>query len=373
MGKIAIIHMYRGGEIRDDYYHVQEVGLAKAIRKRKPDTEIEVWMLAHPNAEFSERKISDGITMLVIPSDGLGHQGKLNNELLVKRGISRAQINADNNLFVPNTLQYCNQHGIKAHLYIGTIQSDKKGLVANWRSRLIAGRLARKYRNAKVYAKTPTVLNQCRELGMQNVQLFPVGLDLERLPVIHEEKAELRNEFQMNTNQKWLLFVGRLEAYKQPQHALELLRELSDEYHLIMIGKGSMADWLIRYAEDNALADRLVMLEQVPNVDVLRYAKACDYYVNFNEQEIYGMAILEAMSAGCVPVALRAPGPEFIIENGTNGLLCGSIEEMKNVIQSTDDSLHSQMSDEAEKRIRDCFSWEYMLDAYASNAFELYD
>ena len=44
-----------------------------------------------------------------------------------------------------------------------------------------------------------------------------------------------------------------------------------------------------------------------------------DIFINTNDKEIYGMSILEAMYCGCPVVAKRAPGPEFIVDNGQTG------------------------------------------------------
>ena len=52
------------------------------------------------------------------------------------------------------------------------------------------------------------------------------------------------------------------------------------------------------------------------------------YYVNLNRHEIYGMAILEAMYYECPVIAFHAPGPDFLLDNGRCGYLCGSDEEM---------------------------------------------
>lgn len=78
-----------------------------------------------------------------------------------------------------------------------------------------------------------------------------------------------------------------------------------------------------------------------------------DSFVNLNRQEIFGMAILEAMYYGCKVVAWDAPGPNLIIENGKSGWLVRDDEEVIEKIMDNAD-----ISKEAHMRVIDEFTWE---------------
>ena len=152
-----------------------------------------------------------------------------------------------------------------------------------------------------------------------------------------------------------LLFVGRLEQYKRPFAALELLKNLGNSYYLVMIGGGSLKKELENWICEEELKNQISCFEKIPNTSMYKYYRACDYYINFNTHEIFGMSILEAMYQECIVVARSAPGPEEIIEEGVSGYLCSTDEEMKNVIlaEKKDD-----MGKEAKKRILMHFTWE---------------
>ncbi len=47
------------------------------------------------------------------------------------------------------------------------------------------------------------------------------------------------------------------------------------------------------------LENRCTCIPQLPNPTVQAYYHACDVFVNFNDGEIFGMSLLEAMYAGC--------------------------------------------------------------------------
>ena len=98
-----------------------------------------------------------------------------------------------------------------------------------------------------------------------------------------------------------------------------------------------------------------------------QYYAASDYFVNFNTHEIFGMSILEAMYQGCVVIARRAPGPEEIIEDGVSGFLCASDEEMDRAFS---DYRAQGMGERAEKRIRECFTWDETAGKIKTQVFE---
>ena len=47
------------------------------------------------------------------------------------------------------------------------------------------------------------------------------------------------------------------------------------------------------------------------------------------KQEHFGMSIVEAMSAGAVPIAFNSGGPREIIDPGVNGYLWNDLSELK--------------------------------------------
>ena len=77
--------------------------------------------------------------------------------------------------------------------------------------------------------------------------------------------------------------------------------------------------------------------------------------MNLNTHEIFGMAILEAMYYENVVVALRAPGPELIIENERTGYLCEDEESLIQRVQTVDKNAIGKF---AHKSIEERFIWK---------------
>lgn len=101
------------------------------------------------------------------------------------------------------------------------------------------------------------------------------------------------------------------------------------------------------------MEDAVQLVGRIPNSDIWELYRLANTFVNLNQQEIFGMAILEAMYYGCKVVAWKAPGPNLIIENGKSGWLAESNEKMMEKILDTTD-----FGEETHCRVLREFTWE---------------
>ena len=173
------------------------------------------------------------------------------------------------------------------------------------------------------------------------------------IPSIPNNRTEIRRALKIDEHARVFIFVGRLDPYKQPLDLVPLLQAAPDWYAII-IGRGSLGDELTRRLTDAGLLDRCRLIPQLPNEQVHVYYHACDAFVNLNPNEIFGMSLLEAMYAGCPPVARHAPGPDLIIENGISGLLCSTVPELAAAL----DKITAAMGHAAQSRVNENFLWQ---------------
>jgi glycosyltransferase involved in cell wall biosynthesis len=71
--------------------------------------------------------------------------------------------------------------------------------------------------------------------------------------------------------------------------------------------------------------------------------------------EHFGIATVEAMAAGCVPVVINKGGQREIVQHGVNGFVWNTLDELKRYTRllSDDPSLWSEMSGAARRRAQD--------------------
>lgn len=75
---------------------------------------------------------------------------------------------------------------------------------------------------------------------------------------------------------------------------------------MIIIGKGSLKGTMFSKIEEYDVKAKIRYIEAVPNNEIHEYYKLSDFFVNFNDKEIFGMSILEAMYQECVVIAKDA-------------------------------------------------------------------
>ncbi len=362
---IVFLKLYITGEVNNKFYNSQEIGLAKAVTELHPEHRVDIILLSKNCSHEEVNCISDRISVHVLPAKGIGHHGILDLSILLNWNADLVHFMADNMLYAPNVIRYCKKNNIGCHLYIGTLYTDSNNWIKKAVNRMLIGRNIKAYRTVPVYAKTPAVQKQCAMYGI-SAKLAPVGIGAEDTVLSTRSIREIRNEYQLPADRKIMLFVGRLESYKHPQDAIELLEELDDNHHLLIVGKGSLGSDIEQMVQSKKLTDRVTILSTVPNAKMRDIYKACDYYVNFNPDEIYGMAILEAMCHRCPVIAIKAPGPDFIINSGESGYICVSLADMCDIITmlDTDRELAAAVADSARSRVLSDFVWNKVAGCF---------
>ena len=141
-------------------------------------------------------------------------------------------------------------------------------------------------------------------------------------------RAELLREFNVPDDAILLLNVGRVSPQKGLVYAIRALPKIISSFpttHLFSVGATTDPAWheeLKREADRAGVAERFRMLDARSDVpDLLR---ACDIFVFPSLYEGLGIALIEAMAAGCVCVATRVgPIPEFM-QHDEDGILVPS-------------------------------------------------
>ena len=152
----------------------------------------------------------------------------------------------------------------------------------------------------------------------------PFDVDLLKAPV-GKDRAELLGELGLPVDSQILLNVARVSPQKGLLYAVRALPEILRQYpaaHLLSVGATTDPRWtaeLKREAESLSVADHFHMLGARTNV--VDFLRACDIFVFPSLYEGLGIALIEAMAAGCVCVATNTgPIPE-VVQDGKDGVL----------------------------------------------------
>ena len=337
------------------FYNSQEIGLAKALSKNFES--VEVYKLVSIGQEEKTENICDNAIMHFAPAKNSGINGLIDTEILDKSLDALIHF-SDTQFSVPKVYKFCKKNTIQYIPYIGVVESHSTSKLKQLITNLLFKKNLAVYRRCLCCVKTPTIQQKLMDMGVENSVVTPVGLDTDLLRKDYEDcsTTDLKKKYGYNAEDKVLLFIGRLIEEKQPIRMIEILSEIrkkNQSYKLLMVGTGELKTAVEKKIKELDLINDVQMIDRIPNSDIWELYRFAGAFVNLNRQEIFGMAILEAMYYGCKVVAWEAPGPNLIIENGKSGFLVNRHQVLLNCI--IDGKLNEE---DIHRRIVDCFTWE---------------
>ena len=88
---------------------------------------------------------------------------------------------------------------------------------------------------------------------------------------------------------------------------------------MINIGQGPLTEDLKEMCSELYIKDKIFFLGNVPNDDVIRFLRECDFLVMTGEKIIFDLVILEAMATGTSVIASKTGGNLEVIVDFENG------------------------------------------------------
>lgn len=357
--KIGLLDTCIGNFGQKGFYNTQELGLGKALVQWVQ--EVFVYKLAPISSEYQKEEYvhenGNKLISQIIPSRCVGSNGLLDTAKL-EPSLDVLVYFSDTQLIVPELDKWSAANSVKLIPYIGVIESHSTNSISRAVINLLFRRNLAVYKKHSCMTKNPRVAECLKKMGVSDLVIAPVGLDLDLLHSDYEQAdiQQLKQKYGYTESDKVLLFVGRLIEEKQPLRMIDIFAECykqDSHYKLLLVGTGELADAVSAKIEKLGIGDSVQLIARIPNQDIWELYRIADCFVNLNQQEIFGMAILEAMYYGCKVVAWEAPGPGFIIEDGISGCLADSDEGILQAIFEKNIDPNC-----AKQRVLSCFTWE---------------
>jgi glycosyltransferase involved in cell wall biosynthesis len=168
--------------------------------------------------------------------------------------------------------------------------------------------------------------NQHLGVSLEAIEVVynPIDVDLLKTPPT-ADRAELLRALGLPSDSLILLSVARVSPQKGLIYALRALPEILKQYpavQLLSVGATTDPAWHKQLEQEAAalgVADRFHLLGA--RRDVIDFLRACDVFIFPSLYEGLGIALIEAMAAGCACVASAAgPIPE-VVTDGEDGIL----------------------------------------------------
>lgn len=202
-----------------------------------------------------------------------------------------------------------------------------------------------------------------REFGVDSVVLYP--------PISV-------NKFNPKRKENVILSVARFSELMQPKRQDILIRAFEklfdsgiNNYRLVLAGGNDVGSENFLKKLRRAAKDYPIDIIESPNFKILQnfygvskiFWSAAGFGINENKEpkkvEHFGIAVVESMAAGCVPIVFSAGGHKESVKHDTNGFLWNNVGELikftKQIIN--DEKLRRRLSTDA-KGTSQKFSYE---------------
>lgn len=155
------------------------------------------------------------------------------------------------------------------------------------------------------------------QIGQQLNQYYQVPLKLCHTVYHSFDNALFCPNKRCEQASKRVLFVGRFVEEKGLDRVLELARQLPD-YEFLLVGRGRLVTDVLQQAKSlenvqylGYITDRVAMADLYRSVDfILQPSRKVDDW-----EELFGIALIEAMACGVIPFATKHIGPVTILSH----------------------------------------------------------
>ncbi len=227
----------------------------------------------------------------------------------------------------------------------------------NWllrRARVIVG-------TTPVYVRESPFLENIQ----RKVTSIPIGID--EMKPIPERVEQIKEKY---AGKKIIFSLGRLVEYKGYEYLIQAARRLTDDYVILIGGKGPLQEYLQSLIDELGVADRVKLLGFIEDKDLPDYFGACDLFClsSIWKTEAFGIVQIEAMSCGKPVIAMNIPesGVSWVNINSFSGINIKpeDADALATAIITvlTDEHLYDKLSKGARRRYETMFTKELMTE-----------
>lgn len=173
---------------------------------------------------------------------------------------------------------------------------------------------------SRVFASSVNDFELFKPLARRNLVLVENGVDTEKF------RAAASTTFRPS-----YLFLGRFSSNKRLDLLIEVFRELAEtdpRSELTIVGR----DWDDTQSGIEAaigaagLGERVHLLTGLREDDIRRVMSSCSFFITASDYEGFGISLVEAMSAGLIPIVSPIPSFRAIVDKAGAGLVVNFAE-----------------------------------------------
>jgi len=197
--------------------------------------------------------------------------------------------------------------------------------------------------------------------GMEEtgVKCIPNGITIEKIAPTTRKNRESRN----------LLYVGRLEKYKGIHFLLKGFSKIEGlpDAQLVIVGRGPYKQDLISLAENLKISKSVKFMGYVSDQELPEIYSSSNVFVTLPQQEVFGIALVEAMAYGLPVIATNVGGIPEIVQTGKTGFLLDFPPDEEKLAETItlllkDQEYADKMGIMARESVLSRFSWDRVVE-----------
>ena len=176
--------------------------------------------------------------------------------------------------------------------------------------------------------KTTFAISYIKSKGFTNNYIGGVGLDIDifKKPSTNIKLSDVINVLQ---SKKILLYIGAIEARRNPRFLIDVVEKLHDEdVILVFAGDGPELPEITHLIKERKLEKSVKILGRVSQENLIPLYQNATMFLLPTDYEIYGMVILECMYYGLPVLATPCAGSDYLIDDNVDGFICEKEEDL---------------------------------------------
>jgi glycosyltransferase involved in cell wall biosynthesis len=217
-----------------------------------------------------------------------------------------------------------------------------------------------------VSAEVANSINNNIQLPSNKIKVIPNGVNTNYFCRNHHLGLSNRINNEIPENAIVIGIISVFRSQKRLKNWIDIFSQLKNKYpevHGCIIGDGILNKEIRNYVNEKGLENSIIM----PGLqtDVLPWLSTIDIFLMTSQFEGLPVALLEAMSAECIPVCTDAGGIRGVIRNGIDGFTV-PVNDLDALLKPlhfllSDHSTHAGFRNNSRHRIIDHFSLSVMV------------
>lgn len=193
------------------------------------------------------------------------------------------------------------------------------------------------------------------EAGVERVTVQSLGVDTELFHPSRGDRGRLLKRLQLHPDTRLLVFAGRPAREKNVEAMIGAVERLGDPYRLLLIAAG----------RDSRYSPQVICMDYEREPQKLAATIAsCDAFLHANENEIFGLVVLEAMAAGLPVIGPRRGGVGELIDNSVGQKAESSDPAgLAEAIEALFERDLQALSEAARRRVESRHGWDTTFEA----------